>query len=173
MKSLVLAGVFLFASALFLNPALAQKVPKDFSLSLLAGTIHQNEPDAELDTNKVSIGADGSITFNRWISPYGDLPSSDAKLSKKQLKKVYKALIKYRVFGFKDNYFNYRIAGGDVAILTVTANGKTKNIQVGNIVVEDFYAMLDQINDVLPLQRWILTMAMISDDRVKYPVTPR
>lgn len=168
------ARIALLVFAMTVAPtAMAQKVPKDFKLDLLAGGVHQQEPGAELDTNKVSISADGTVSFNRWISPYGDLPASQVKLGKKQMRSIMKALKKYRVFDFDDTYINYRIAGGDTSQLALISGGKTKSIRVENLLVEDFKALIYAINDVLPPQRSILTTAMISNDRDTYPVVPR
>lgn len=141
--------------------AQAQRVPKDFKLELTAGPIHEY---MATQVNKVTIIANGQTQLYAWDSPYGQLPAETVQLKKKAVRSIYKALAKARVFDFKDTYINYQIAGGDVSTLKMTAGGKTKSIRVANLRLEDFKDLIFTINKHLPVQRWILTRPMVSDD---------
>lgn len=160
----VLLGGLAFSGA-----AQAQRVPKDFQLELTAGPIHGF---LAAEVNKVLIEANGRTQLYAWKSPYGDLPADTIQLNKKAVRAIYKALTQARVFEFKDRYINFKIAGGDVATLKLTADGKTKAVRVANLHVDDFKTLIFAINKQLPVRRWIVTRPMVSDDD-EFPTVPR
>ncbi len=157
-----LALVFLISTlAPAIVPASAQvTVPDDFSIRLESRARGVDEQPAGTDGPPpdiawVEIDASGKVKTSAMIAKRGLIPPTTLNLSKQAIANIYAITVQERFFKLDPVYRDPAIQGGDLATMTITANGKTYTVTTINIRVYAFDRITLTIDKELPIERRI------------------
>lgn len=134
-------------------PRVDAQVPPDFRMTVISEPIHMAEDDEQM---RAEIYPDGLTVLRPYRNGAGTLrPERSLTLTPMQMEALAGAVEAHRFFELDDVYGDRAVAGGDKAILVVTANGATKEVITVNIKVTDFDDIVRLLNTFLPDDRKI------------------
>ena len=168
LQSTVLAlAVFLPAS---LSGAMAQtSVPDDFSLSIASRPTHLYD---DIDVMQVWVEADGATRINafRYAGEGGEVrPAMTLDMPADDVAALWRRVEEADFFNQPEEIINYRISGGDQAIFTVTANGRTHTVTTINMPVEVLDNIAASLNGRLPASHRLYYNALFYPDMLLAP----
>lgn len=104
------------------------------------------------ENHALEIHSDGNGRFTRYLPDSLDPPLEQATftVSDTQLEALWAAIQQYDFFSLEPRYADSDIVDGAFASLTITARGRTHQVEVENISVPRFEDLLNAINRITP-----------------------
>ena len=162
--SVILAALIamFFSATVFSQDA---EIPEDFSVAF---TSRPMLVSGDIDIETLTIAADGEVTLSPKVWYSGmipditrqELPEITISLDGEALGEIYDAISENEFFSLEPYYEDPMIVDGDLAELTITANGQTHTVTTRNIKVNAFDRITVTINSHLPEERRLLYNAI-------------
>jgi hypothetical protein len=132
-----------------LDPMRSSKaVPEDLRIEGTAGGMHPWE-----ENHSLLITADGHGKYTRYISGRVGVPpieESEFTLTATDLTGIWNAIKEHNFLSLEPEYVDEKVTGGSFATLTITAEGITHRVDVQNVALPPFEALLRTINAATP-----------------------
>ena len=143
MKYLIL---LLLCLVLLVGSTFAQNPPADFNLqATTAGT----RPWSDMEIANINAGGQVEFIMTKG-SPPQTITDTSYNINTYKVWQLWQTLQDYYFFSLDSNLIDTAIKGGSLAIITLTANGKTKQIVMRDSIEYDIQGIIDSINTVLP-----------------------
>lgn len=149
---LALVGLVIVALWTVAPAAWAEDIPADFKLRLVSAP---RAPDLDLPNEWVEIDAGGKAYMSRMAARDGILPEATIRLEPAAVQRIYDRVLEERFFELEPVYQDPDVQGGDMAEITVTANGRTHQVRTINIKVHAFDRITIFVDRELPIARRI------------------
>jgi hypothetical protein len=122
--------------------------PQDLKIEGIAGGMHPWEENYTL-----LITAGGGGKYTKYIPGEVGAPpleESEFKIGTPELRSIWNAIEQYNFFALEPDYIDENVTGGVFATLNIRAKGMTHRVNVQNVALPRFEAIIQVINEVTP-----------------------
>lgn len=137
----------IFTSCHARHNAMQKSYPDDLNIIGSSGSLLPGANNYSLE-----IHSSGKCRFIRYRPSEIGPPLEDTTftIGVEQLDLLWKTILQYNFFSLKSRYATGEIVDGAFASLTITAGGRTHQVEVENISVPDFEGLLNVVNKIMP-----------------------
>ena len=156
-----LALLFVVAGLVATGAAAAQDAPADFTISVETRPTH--EFDVE-DVILVMMDAQGATSIKDFVLGGEYREAMSITLDQSARDQIWAQVVEADFFNRDSTYHNERVMGGDLAVITVTANGQRHAVQLINYPLPVVDRIVGILNSHIPPGHQIFYNALVYPD---------